>query len=394
MKEETAGASPKACLQKPAVVCLLALLCCALWGSAFPCIKIGYQWLHIEGAGSQILFGGYRFFGAGILTFLIGSLLEKRPLRLQPRSIPFVMGQGLLQTTLQYVCFYIGLAHTTGAKGSVINTSSTFFAIFIAHFLLKNEKITVQKLVGCLVGFAGIIVINLDQGLFTGSFQLFGEGMVLLSSIAYGASSVTLKLFSHRERPITITAYQFLFGGGVMTLIGLLCGGQISGFTVPSALLLLYLSLLSTVAFSIWAMLLKHHPVGNLYLLQPDCPSAGQLRNCNCKPPSEKRHPSINDFLKKKTPHGTNSSAVFFLGGLVGAQPLQCTANISLHQNADPFHQIGWVLCHLVADPRKQNANKSVHIKVSNQLLISLRNLHILSRFLHDIHHELLCHPA
>ena len=62
-------------LQNPGVVFALALLCCALWGSAFPCVKIGYEWLAIEGAGSQILFAGYRFFLAGIFTFLIGSFL-------------------------------------------------------------------------------------------------------------------------------------------------------------------------------------------------------------------------------------------------------------------------------------------------------------------------------
>ncbi len=36
-------------------------------------------------------------------------------------SLPYVFGQGILQTTVQYVCFYIGLSNTTGAKGSVIN---------------------------------------------------------------------------------------------------------------------------------------------------------------------------------------------------------------------------------------------------------------------------------
>ena len=108
-------------LQKPGVVFALALLCCALWGSAFPCVKIGYEWLAIEGAGSQILFAGYRFFLAGIFTFLIGSFLEKRWLMIRRSSVLPVFGQGMLQTFIQYICFYIGLAHTTGAKGSVIN---------------------------------------------------------------------------------------------------------------------------------------------------------------------------------------------------------------------------------------------------------------------------------
>lgn len=91
-----------------------ALLC--IVGSAFPCVKIGYEWLAIEGAGSQILFAGYRFFLAGIFTFLIGSFLEKRWLMIRRSSVLPVFGQGMLQTFIQYICFYIGLAHTTGAK--------------------------------------------------------------------------------------------------------------------------------------------------------------------------------------------------------------------------------------------------------------------------------------
>ena len=151
-------------LQNPGVVFALALLCCALWGSAFPCVKIGYEWLAIEGAGSQILFAGYRFFLAGIFTFLIGSFLEKRWLMIRRSSVLPVFGQGMLQTFIQYICFYIGLAHTTGAKGSVINASNAFFALIFAHFMIKSEKMTWKKSIGCLIGFAGVIVINLTPG--------------------------------------------------------------------------------------------------------------------------------------------------------------------------------------------------------------------------------------
>lgn len=66
-------------MQKTAVVWLGALICCALWGSAFPCIKIGYQMFEIDAAdtAAQILFAGYRFTLAGILTVLIGSVLNR-----------------------------------------------------------------------------------------------------------------------------------------------------------------------------------------------------------------------------------------------------------------------------------------------------------------------------
>ena len=60
-------------------------------------------------------------------------------------SIPFVFGQGVLQTTIQYFFFYLGLANTTGAKGSIITASNAFFAIIIAHFLMKEERFTWKK---------------------------------------------------------------------------------------------------------------------------------------------------------------------------------------------------------------------------------------------------------
>lgn len=248
--------------------------CCVCSGSALLCIvgkclsmceeKIGYEWLAIEGAGSQILFAGYRFFLAGIFTFLIGSFLEKRWLMIRRSSVLPVFGQGMLQTFIQYICFYIGLAHTTGAKGSVINASNAFFALIFAHFMIKSEKMTWKKSIGCLIGFAGVIVINLTPGGMAGGFQWMGEWLILVCSMAYGASSVTLKLLSGKETPTAITAFQLLFGGGMLILAGVLLGGHVRGFTMRSVLLLLYMALLSTVAFSIWALLLKYNPVGKV----------------------------------------------------------------------------------------------------------------------------------
>lgn len=251
-------------IQKPVVICILALLCCALWGSAFPCIKIGYEWFEIEGTGSQILFAGYRFFLSGVLTFLIGCIVEKRLLTMKRSSIGVIFRQGILQTTIQYVCFYIGLAHTTGTKGSIINASNAFVSIVAAHYMLKSEKMTWQKGVGCLLGLASVILVNLEPGAFAGGVHLLGEGMVLLCTIAYGISTVLLKMISDRESPMTITAYQTLIGSVFLIVIGWVLGGEVGHFTWKSILLLLYMALLSTVAFSLWTILLKYNPVGKV----------------------------------------------------------------------------------------------------------------------------------
>ena len=63
------------------VVCIIATICCGLWGSAFPYVKIGYKLFDITDTSSQILFAGLRFTLAGIMTVIIGSVLNKKFLK-------------------------------------------------------------------------------------------------------------------------------------------------------------------------------------------------------------------------------------------------------------------------------------------------------------------------
>lgn len=179
-------------------------------------------------------------------------------------SIPYILRQGFLQTTVQYFFFYVGLANTTGTKGSIINASNAFVSIVAAHFMLKNEKMTWQKGIGCILGLAGVVVINLAPGAWGTGFSIQGEGMVLICTTAYGISTVVLKMISDLESPMTITSYQILFGSVLLIVIGLALDGHVEGFTLKSTLLLIYMALISTVAFSIWTILLKYNPVGKV----------------------------------------------------------------------------------------------------------------------------------
>lgn len=261
--------------QRPAVVTGLALLCCALWGSAFPFIKIGYQLMDIHDPGSQLLFGGYRFLLAGIMTLAFASISRKSIVRIKPGSWPYICGQGLLQTTAQYVFYYIGLANCSSSKSAVINSSYTFFAIIIAHFLIKGERMNWRKALGCILGFAGIVVMNMKGSGLGGEVSLLGEGFILIGSIAYGASSVTLKMLTRREDVAVLTGSQLVVGSLVMILIGYLMGGHFGGLTLGTTGLLLYLALISALSFTIWSQLLKYNPVSRVTIFGFSIPIFG-----------------------------------------------------------------------------------------------------------------------
>lgn len=253
-------------MQKTIVVWLGALLCCGLWGSAFPCIKIGYTLFNIqpEDVATQILFAGYRFTLAGIFTIIIGSVLSRKILLPKRESFGKILKLCMMQTVLQYLFFYIGLAKTTGVKASIIEGVNVFIAILVAAVIFKQEKITGKILLGCVIGFAGVVLVNLTGSGFDLSFTFFGEGFIFLSAVAYAFSSAYLKRYSQTENPVLLSGWQFALGGIIMVICGLAAGGNIKVVTKAGLAMLIYLALVSAVAYSLWGILLKYNPVSRV----------------------------------------------------------------------------------------------------------------------------------
>ncbi len=257
-------------------VAAMAMLCCALWGSATPFIKTGYKLIRTyNNVPSTILFAGVRFFFAGVLTVLIYSIARRKFLIPKKENLTAVATVSCFQTVLQYLFFYIGLSNTSGVKGAVISGSNCFFSILCATLIFRQEKLTPKKIFACLVGFAGIVLINLDGLSFDLNFM--GDGFVLISNLAYGMSGALMKRYSDREDPVIISGYQFVLGGFVMILVGILSGGVIAINTPAAFGVMLYLSLLSAVAYSVWGILLKNNPVSSVSIYTFMTPVFGVL---------------------------------------------------------------------------------------------------------------------
>ena len=266
-------------LQKTWVVCALALVCTFLWGSASPCIKLGYALFKIPSSETwtQILFAGTRFILAGILTILIGSALNKKMLVPTKSSVPSIAKLALFQTILQYIFFYIGLAHNSGVKASIINGSNTFFVILLAGLVFHQEKLDFKKLAGCIIGFAGVIIVSMNGKSIDMNLSLMGDGSLFLCAISYAVSSCLMKNYSKNDNPVMLSGYQFIFGGIVMVIVGLIMGGRINHISLSAVLMLLYLACISAVAYSLWGILLKHNPVSKVAIFGFTNPVFGVL---------------------------------------------------------------------------------------------------------------------
>ncbi len=251
---------------KSIFVWLIAGFCCLLWGSAFPGIKIGYELFNINSSDTFtiIMFAGIRFFLAGFLTFAIFSFVYKHPILPNKKSLGSITVLSLFQTVFQYVFFYLGLAYTSGENASVIQGTNVFFAILISSLLFKMEKLTFHKIFGCVVGFIGVVLVSVNNISSVSSSDLIGEVMILFSTLSYSFSSVFMKKFSVNNQPAMLSAWQFMLGGAIMVVVGIIGGGKLSVITVNGITLLIYLALVSSVAYSLWSILLMYNPVSKV----------------------------------------------------------------------------------------------------------------------------------
>jgi len=256
-----------------------ATLCCLLWGSSYPAIKSGYELFAIatDDIPSKIVFAGYRFLFAGLLLLLFAMAQRKPIARLSQRQYGQIAFLGLTQTSIQYIFFYIGLAFTTGVKGSIMNATGTFFSVLLAHLIYKNDRLSYNKSIGCVLGFAGVMLVNVNPSLLDFSFSLMGDGFVVLAAFILSASMLYGKRISQTVDPTVMTGWQLAFGGGVLVLGGYLTGGTLAVPDVKAAALLGYLTLLSSIAFALWSVLLKYNRVSMIAPFNFVIPVAGTV---------------------------------------------------------------------------------------------------------------------
>ena len=254
--------------QRTAPMTLLALACTVLWGSAATVIKLGYAAMNIAEANtaSQLLFAGCRFTLAGLMTLVFIALVRKQlPLPKKDGCVRRVGLLALTQTFAQYVCFYVGVAHTSGTNVAIISGTNAFATILVAALVFRTEKLNRYKVVGCLLGFFAVLLTNLSGLTQNIRFTLAGEGLVFGSIISCVLSANLIKRFSAEDDPVVLSGWQFTCGGMALALTGLTLGGKPDfGYSSAALPILLYLGFLSAFAYGVWSVLLKYNPVSRI----------------------------------------------------------------------------------------------------------------------------------
>ena len=248
------------------LVVLLAVICCIMWGSITPVVKVSYDYFQIAAGDIPALtvFAGIRYILCGLVGIIFGTVKNRCLLRPKNSSWGMILKLALVQTFIQQLSFYISMSHISGINGSILGCLNNFFSILIACLVFHQEKLTARKLLGCALGFLGVVCINLNAGSISTNISLAGEGAMLIACITCGASYAMSKQYSPHEDVLVLMAYQFFLGGIALTLTGFAMGGSFHGTNAEGYLLFSYMVVMPITAFTIWGTLLKSSQVSQL----------------------------------------------------------------------------------------------------------------------------------
>lgn len=269
--------------QRPVWVVAFALTAAMAWGWAYPLIKLGFAEFGITQTMTpgKMLFAGVRFTLSGLIVLSIAACTKRRFSVATSSSWFYILLFALLNTGLHYYFFYVGLSYSAGARAAILNSLGVFMLVLLACIFFKSDRLTLRKIAGCVIGFAGIMALNLGAA-DSGSFTFMGDGMIILNAFCSAFAGLMTRGLGKRVDVFVGTGYSLTFGGLMLVLPGVLMGGALPNVTLAGVVILFLLICISTLGFTLYNKLLTCNPVGKVAIFNSLIPVVGAITSCLC----------------------------------------------------------------------------------------------------------------
>ena len=253
---------------------LLGLFCAFGWSLAYPYIKIGSNELGINDIAGKLLFAGIRFFLAGVLVFIFTkdklNIIDKK-------SYKWLFLMALINTALHYTFSYIGLAYNASSRSTIIDSMGSFITIILSLIIFVDDKVSLNKILGCLLGICGIVIINIEPGTdFFSNITFMGDGMILLNALCGGFGGIITRICSRKMNINKATGYSMALGGFMIMCLGVIAGfGFNWNITLKGVLVLMILVLISALCFGVYNKLVSLYPISKVAIYNALIPVLG-----------------------------------------------------------------------------------------------------------------------
>jgi len=246
-----------------ASVVIVFLILSLIWGSTWLFIKVGLEDL------PPLTFAGVRFVIAAAVLF--GVVLVRRvPLPRNRKDWTLLAVTGVLSFTINYGAVFWGEQHVSSGLAALLQATIPAFGLVIAHYYLPGERMTAVKIIGVLLGIAGVGLIFSNQVNDHGTLALLGSAAIVAGAFAAAYANVLVKARGGHLHPAMLAFGQMIFGLVPLLVAGVATEGNPVNFNwTPRAWVsVIYLALVgSSVAFLLYYWLVKNMDVTNTMLI-------------------------------------------------------------------------------------------------------------------------------
>jgi drug/metabolite transporter (DMT)-like permease len=181
-----------------------------IWGSSFLWIKIA-----VQDTGPFTLVAFRLLFG--LVGLLVVMAIQRQPISRNPRVLLAFLFMGVFNTAVPFTLISWGETRIDSGLAAILNSTTPLFTIIIAHFWLRDEKITLPRILGLIVGFVGVVIlVSRDLNLDGTQINIAGQLAIILASVSYAAAATFSRRHLRGQPPILQSTMVVLIADAVM----------------------------------------------------------------------------------------------------------------------------------------------------------------------------------
>lgn len=247
---------------------IFTVFLCVLFGSNIVAVKIAFSGLGVFTTAAIR-------FGIASVAIFIWARVTGQTVVLKKGQIHQVLIFSLL-FTIQLSLFYLGLSKSNASRGTLLANLVPFFILFLAHFFIPGDRITMRKLLGILLGFAGVVFMFIDENAIEAGLHT-GDMIILCGVSIWSCGTVYLKRIIGTFSPLQVVMYSTMFSVPLFLIEALLWDPSMI-FQLNAAVIgaILYQSLITaSFGFVAWNTMLKKYGAVSLHSFMFIMPIAG-----------------------------------------------------------------------------------------------------------------------
>jgi len=172
----------------PFLAAIFTSFLCIVFGANAVAIKIS-----LSGLG-PFTTAGLRFCMATFVIFLWAKI-TRRSFNIKKGQIHQLLIISVF-FTVQLSLLYFGLNKTNASRGTLLINLQPFFVLFLAHYFIPGDRITKKKILGLLMGFAGMALVFFGKNGVTTDMQV-GDFMILIAAFVWACNTAYIKRIAY-----------------------------------------------------------------------------------------------------------------------------------------------------------------------------------------------------